>query len=134
MRREPLDRTTQAVDHLDLRLPAEQVAGQRDVRLADRRVVLRALDELDPRAGVAQAPDQLGEGDYAYLVRVADVHRPAVVGRGEAHYPLDQVVHVAHRPGLGPVSGHGDRLAGQRLADEGGDRAAVERAHPRAEG
>ena len=48
-----------------------------------------------------------------------------------ADQAADQVVDVAEAAGLGAVAEDGDRLALHRLADEGRDRAAVVRAHPR---
>ena len=49
-----------------------------------------------------------------------------------AMMPADQVVDVAERPRLAAVAEDRDRPVGQRLAQEGRDRAAVVRAHPRA--
>ena len=51
---------------------------------------------------------------------------------GEQDEAADEVVDVAEAPGLRAVAEHGQRLARERLADEGRDRPAVVRAHPRA--
>ncbi len=86
------------------------------------------------RVGAGDLADQLGELQHGQLVRVADVHRPAQVREQQPDRPVDQVVDVADRAGLAAVAGHGDRLAGQRLAHERRDRAAVVGPHPRAVG
>jgi hypothetical protein len=72
---EPRERALEPVLEADLGLPAEPGAGQRDVGLADRRVVDRAVDEDDLAARARSAPDRLGEVQHRRLVRVADVHR-----------------------------------------------------------
>ncbi len=47
---------------------------------------------------------------------------------------LDEVIDVTDRPGLPTVPGHGERLARQGLADEGGDGPPVVGTHAGAEG
>src|SRR5882724_8808536 len=70
-----LDRAAQALAQIDLRLPAQQVAGKGDVRLADLGIVggQRLEDDLRPRPG--QLDHRLRELQQRELVRVADVHR-----------------------------------------------------------
>ena len=55
-------------------------------------------------------------------------------GLHHADHALDQVVAIAERAGLGAVAEDRDVLAGQRLADEVRDDAAVEGMHARAVG
>jgi hypothetical protein len=64
-------------------------------------------------------------------MRVADVDRPGEIGEQQPHDAVDQVVDVAHRPGLTAVSLDGERLARESLGDEVRDSAAVVRTHPR---
>ena len=65
---------------------------------------------------------------------VADVDRRVGVGLGEPDDAVDQVVDVTEAAGLAAVAEDGQRPVLQRLAQEGRDRAAVVRAHPRAVG
>ena len=119
---------------LTLGVPAQQLLGQRDVGLADLRIVgrQRLVHDLRPRAG--DVDDRLGELEQRELVRVADVDRVVVAGLGEPDQAVDQVGDERERARLRAVAEHRDRLVLQRLAQEGRDGAAVERAHPRAVG
>ena len=124
----------EAVVERDLRLPAEQLAGARDVGLALLRVVgrQRLVDDL-----AAAAPDLdhlLGQLEQGELLRVADVHRHVLAALGQQDQPADQVVDVTEAPRLRSVAEDGERLLLHRLADEGRDRATVVGAHPRAVG
>ena len=56
------------------------------------------------------------------------------LGLGHRDVAADLVVDVAEAARLAAVAEHGQRLVLQRLAQEGRDRAAVVRAHPRAVG
>ena len=86
-----------------------------------------SIGEAEPTASrISSASSQHRE-----LARVADVDRPGEVGGGEPEDAVDQVVDVADAAGLRAVAGHRDRLAGQRLPDEGRDGPAVVRPHPR---
>ena len=69
--------------------------------------------------------------EQRHLVRVADVHRLVHARLHQQHEPADQVVDVTERARLRAVAEHRQRLVGQRLRQEGRDRAAVVRPHPR---
>src|SRR3954449_13128200 len=77
-----LDRQLEPVAQLDLRLPAEDLLGQADVRLADLGIVdrQRLEDDLGLRAG--DLDHGLGELEQRELVRVADVDRMVIARLG----------------------------------------------------
>ena len=122
-----LDRPAQAVDQLDRRFPAEQVAGAADVGAALLRIVGRQRLVDDLRARVGHLDHGLGQLQQGELVRVADVDRRVDVGLGEGDDAADQVVDVTEAAGLAAVAEDGQRPVLQRLAQEGRDRAAVVR-------
>src|SRR3954470_2887980 len=98
-----LHRAPEPLAQLHGRFPAEQLAGERDVGLADLRIVgrQRLEDDLRPRAG--DLDHRLGQLEQRELVRVADVHRLMHPGLRQADDPVDQVADVTERAGLGPV-------------------------------
>src|SRR5215813_4589970 len=98
--RRPSQHAPEPVFELDLRLPAEQLAGAGDVGLADLRVVdgQRLVDDLAARAGHLE--DGLGQLQDRDLPRVADVHREVLAALREQDEPADEVVDVAEAPGL----------------------------------
>src|SRR5829696_7897333 len=113
-----LQRAGEPLAELDLRLPAELLPRERDVGLADLRVVgrKRLVDDLRARAG--DLDHLLGELEQRELVRVADVHREVQPRLRESDDAVDQIRHEAEGPGLGAVAEHGDRPVLQRLAHE----------------
>ena len=128
------DGLPQAVLQLDLRLPAEQLPGAGDVRLAHLRVVHGKRLEDDLARGAGEANDRLGELEQRLLVRVAEVDRKMLARLGEQDDPADQVVDVTEAPRLRAVAEHRDRLPVQGLAQKRRDRAPVVRPHPAAVG
>src|SRR5262245_8425053 len=114
-------------------LPLQVLLGQRDVGLAADRVVggERLVDELRFRAG--ELDDQLGELADGEFDRVAQVARPWKSVRAVHHADdaFDQIVAVAEGAALLTVAVERDVVAGESLADEVRDHAAVERVHPR---
>src|SRR5205823_1023195 len=118
----------------DLRLPPEQLAGPRDVRLADLRVVLRQRLEDDPALAAGELAHLLRELQNGDLGRVAEVDRVVEVGPQQPVDALDEVGDVAEAAGLLAVAVDGDRLAPQRLVHEVRQHPAVVEAHPLAVG
>src|SRR3954451_15041670 len=98
-----LERAAQALAQLDLRLPPEDLARQRDVGLADLGVVHggRLVHDLRPRAG--DLDNRLRELQQRELVGIADVDRMVVARLGEADDPVDEVGDVTERPRLRAV-------------------------------
>src|SRR6266508_4826800 len=127
--RRPSQHPPQTLLELDLRLPAENLRGARDIRLADLRVVdrKRLVDDLAGRVG--QPADGPGELQDRELVRVAKVHGIVLAALSEQDDPADQVVHVAEAPCLRAVAVDGQRLVRERLTDERRDRTPVVRPH-----
>src|SRR5215212_5851391 len=82
---EPLDSSREALVEADLRFPAELTSCQRDVRLADARVVDGPGDEDDLAVAADQALDRLGDVEHRRLVRVADVDGAGEVAAQQAH-------------------------------------------------
>jgi hypothetical protein len=78
--------------------------------------------------------DRLGQLEQRELVRVADVHRLVLAGLGQGDDAPDEVVHIAEGARLAALAEHRDRPVGERLAQEGGDRAAVVGPHAGAVG
>src|SRR3954470_3000630 len=113
-----LDGALQALAEVDLRLPAQQLAREADVGLADLRIVGRQRLEDDLRARLGDLDDRLGQLEQRELVRVADVDRLVLAGLGQQDHPADQVVDVGERPRLRAVAEDGDRPVLQRLAQE----------------
>src|SRR5437016_8705535 len=91
---EGAEHPAQALLELDRRLPAEQLAGARDVRLPHLRVVdgEGLVDDLALRAGDAE--DGLRELVEGELARVPEVHRQVLPGFGEQEKPANQGVDV----------------------------------------
>ena len=111
--------------------------GERDVRLAAGGIVggQRLVDDFRFRAG--QLDDQLGElldGELRRDCRGCTGPMKLVRGVHHADDAFDQVVAVAERAGLRAVAVERDVFAGEGLADEVRDDAAVEGVHPRAVG
>src|SRR3954447_15724450 len=129
-----LDGALESFAEVDLGLPAQKLAGEADVGLADLRVVggQRLIDDL--RARLGDLDDRLGELEQRELVGVADVDRLMCAGLGEQDHPADQIVDVTERPRLRAVAEHRDRPVLQRLAQKRRDRPAVVGAHPRTVG
>src|ERR1051326_4130379 len=86
---EPRRGATEAVVGVDLRFPAEDVAGEGDVGAAPLRVVDDGVDGLDGRAGPGDVLDPVRDLADGQLVRVADVHRPGVAGPREGEQAAD---------------------------------------------
>ena len=103
------------------RLPAEQLARERDVGPADlgSSVGQRLVDDLRARAGHSMTA--CGELEQRELVRVADVDRLVNAGLGEPDDPVDQVVDVAEGARLRSVAKDRDRPVLERLAHESRD-------------
>ena len=121
---------------------ADGAADLGEVRHAPAHVLeavavrLGVRDALD-RGGAAGVPDDaLGELVDAHLLLVADVEDLAVGGGRVRQLDdgADHVAHVAEAAGLVPVAEDGDGLAGEGLADEGGDDHAVAAGLARADG
>src|SRR6476659_7936062 len=115
-----------------LRLPAEHLLRARDVRLAHLGIVDRERLENDLARRARRAQHELRELDQRELAGVAEVDREVLLARRQQVQAADEVVDVAKAPRLRAVAEHLDRLARERLPDEGRDRAPVVRAHARA--
>src|SRR6185503_4539268 len=105
----------------NLRLPAEDRARARDVRLAHAWIVhgQGARDDAAARSG--ERDDRLRELADGQLVRVPDVDGVHLVRADQAIQPLHEVGHVAEAARLAPVAEHGHVFVAQGLAQEGGD-------------
>src|SRR5215218_1674937 len=112
---EPLDGSREALVEADPRFPAELTSCQRDVRLADARVVDGPGNENDLAVAADQALDRLSDVEHRGLVRIADVDRAGEVAAQQAHDPLHEVVDIDDRPGLRAVACHRDRPTGEGL-------------------
>ena len=124
----------QPLPQRDVRLPAELLARERDIRLTLARIVGRQRSVHELRARARQVEDRLGQFDHGELAGIAEVDRAGEpLGRlHQAQEALDRVVHVAERAALGAVSVERDRRVLQRLDDEVRRYAAVVRVHARA--
>src|SRR4051794_1199749 len=116
-----VERPPEPLPQLDLRLPAEDLASERDVRLADLRVVGRQRLVDDLRSGPGDLDHGLRELEQRELVGIADVDRLVVAGLGEPDDAVDEVGYEAERARLRAVAEHGDRPVLERLAEEGRD-------------
>ena len=87
--------------------------------------------ELDRNLGADGGPDAFGELQHGHLLGVAEVHGSGEVGDEQPPESLHEIVDVAQRARLAPVAVNRDRLAPQRLRDEGRHGATVVAAHPR---
>src|SRR5450759_5106419 len=130
----PCDGAPEPLIELNRGFPAQVFAGQRDVGLPDAGIVHGSVDEADQAAAAGELADAFGQGEDTQLLRVAQVDRAGQVGVQQRQDASDQVVDVTDGAGLGTVTGDGQWLFGQCLADEGRDRATVVRSHPRAVG
>src|SRR5450755_2172020 len=110
-----LDRAPQTVDQLDLRFPAEDLAGQRDVWLAHLWIIGRQRLEDDLGLRARHLQHRLGELEQGELVGVADVHRVVVARLREGDDPADEVVDVTEGARLRAVAEHRDRPVLQGL-------------------
>src|SRR5205085_2211533 len=77
---EILQRSSQPLCAVDLRVPVQQPAGAVDVRAADPGIVLGQWLERNRALTFGQAQDLLGEIQNADLVGVAEVYRLVKVG------------------------------------------------------
>src|SRR5919204_6129123 len=114
----------------NLRLPAELGPGEGDVGAPPLGVVLRPVDELELRGRTDRVPDPLGELAHRDLLGVPEIDRPGAVPRHQPPEPLDQVAHVAERPGLRALAMDRDRLTGEGLTEERRHGASVSCTHP----
>src|SRR5688572_7956244 len=103
-----LQRAAEPFAQLDLGLPAELLARERDVGPAHLRIVGRERLVDDRRARAGDLDDLLGELEQRELVRIADIDRVVQPGLGQADDPVDEVRHEAEGPRLGAVAEHGD--------------------------
>src|SRR5437763_6243852 len=89
---------------IDLGLPAEELLGSRDVRLANLRIVdwQCFVDDLALRR--RDSDDCLRKFENRKLVRVAEVDRQVLLALGEEVQTPDQVVDVAEAPCLRAVA------------------------------
>src|SRR5262245_40203535 len=112
---------------LDARLPAELLAGKRDVRPTLLGIVRRQRLVEDLRARAGQLDGQSSEFRDRELVWIAEIDRPDELFRRshETEEAVDEVVDVAEGAGLASVSVDCDRIAAQRLDEEVGDDAPV---------
>src|SRR5581483_11596126 len=132
---ERADPPAQPFLEIDLRLPAEHLAGARDVRPAYLRIVDGERFKDDLARGGRDLDHGLGELEHRHLViGVAEVHRQVLAAERKEAQPADQVIDVAERARLRPVAVDGQRLAVERLVDEVDRSAAVVTAHARAVG
>src|SRR5690554_4901237 len=106
---EPGKSELEALTERHLRLPAEDLLCLGRVGTTNRRVVNRSRDVLDARMIADDVLDQLGQLTNGDLLRIADIDRTGLLGEHEPKDPLDEVVHVAERPRLAPVTVHGKR-------------------------
>ena len=107
--------------------PSRAARGARDVGAALLGIVRGSASNTMRLSDAVRADHLLGQFQQRELLRVADVDGEMLVGFGEPRGCLDQVVDVAERAGLAAVAEDRDRLAGERLPHERGDRAAVVR-------
>src|SRR5262249_54307731 len=113
-----------------LGLVAQPGTCEGEVRPALLRVVGAPPGEDDRRAGPGQRDDRLSELAHGHLVFGTAVDRSGL-GRVEQQQDAAyQVVDVADGPGLGTGAVYRDRLAAQRLGDEGRHGPTVVRPHP----
>src|SRR3954469_24560224 len=87
-----IDRPPQPLAQLHRGFPAEQLTRERDVRLADLRIVGGKRLEDDLRARARDLDHGLGQLEERELVRVADVHGLVHTGFGEPDDPVDEVI------------------------------------------
>src|SRR6266404_4958842 len=97
---------------------AENPARERDVRLADLRIIDGERLVRNAAARACQLDDELRELQHGHLVRVADVHRRRMVAAQETENAFDEVGHIAEAARLAAVAEHCQVLAAQRLRDE----------------
>ncbi len=95
---------------------------------------MRERLEFELRAGSGEPANALGEFENGQLLRIAQIHRIAFVGKRQAIEAIHQIAHVAEAARLRAVAEHRHRLAVQSLIDEGGHHAAVFQLHARAVG
>src|SRR2546423_14551831 len=115
----------------NFRLPAEHLAGARDVGLTHLRVVDGECFEHDLALGRGNADDGLCELEQAELGRIPEIDREVLSAHRKRIEPLDEVVHVTEAPRLRAVAEHGQRLVLQGLTDERWNRPPVVRPHAR---
>ena len=114
-------------------MPVQGFFGQGDVGTALQGVVFGQRMLFDCRCRAGHGDDLFGQFQNGEFAGIAQVHRPGdgVGRRHQAHQPVDQIIHVAKRPGLGAVAVNGDRLVPERLHDEVGDHPPVAGMHAR---
>src|SRR5215217_5424051 len=95
-----LDRALESLPEFDLGLPAEHLAGERDVRLADLRVVGGQGLVHDLRARAGDLDHRVGQLEQRELVGIADVDGLVVARLGEPDDPVDEIADITERPGL----------------------------------
>src|SRR3954465_12591671 len=88
---------------VDFRLPAELLAGARDVGLTHLRIVDWKCFEHDLALGRGNADDGLCELEQAELGRIPEIDREVLSAHRKRIEPLDEVVHVTEAPRLRAV-------------------------------
>src|SRR5438093_12989309 len=106
----------QTLFQLDLRLPAEQLPGPGDVRLANLRIVDWQCFEHDLALRRCDQENRLREVENRKLLRVAQVDREMLLALGQEVQATDQVVDVAEAAGLRAVAEDRERPVLERLA------------------
>ena len=71
-----VQRASQAVSKLNYRFPSKQLSRQRNVRLANFRIIRGQCLVHDLRSRPGHLDHRLGQFEQRELVRIADVHRP----------------------------------------------------------
>ena len=119
---EERDGARQPLVQIDLRLPAQRLLCQRDIRAAALRIIRRLRPENDPGGGIGLLQDDAGDLQNGPLVRVSHVDRAGDVFR--IHHALQRVQRVAHEAktaGLKSVAVTGEVFAVQGLHDHQGE-------------
>ncbi len=126
---EVVDGLAEAVFEFYLGFPVEQFPGAGGIGTALLGVVHGQgfVDDLTLAAG--EFDDEFGEIEDGELGRVADVDGFVEIALGEAEDAVDEVAAVAKAAGLLAFAEDGEGFSAQRLADEGGDDAAVLESH-----
>src|SRR5947207_12450322 len=99
-----LQRSLHAFVAIDVWLPAEELAGSRDIGPADFGIVLRQRLEGNRALASRQGNSLAGEIQDRHFMRVAQVDRIMEVGRQKPINPFDEIGYIAEAAGLRAVA------------------------------
>mmetsp|Transcript_7528 Transcript_7528/g.9355 ORF Transcript_7528/g.9355 Transcript_7528/m.9355 type:complete len:210 (-) Transcript_7528:710-1339(-) len=129
-----IDGLLESLFHAYLGVPSDLSLGDRNIRLALLRIVLRRRKLHDGRVRLDLLLDDARKLSDCVLIWIPEIYRPVVLPVHEFHEPIHEVVHELKRAGLLALAVDRDWFTLECLNDEVAHDSTIVWMHSRSEG